>query len=529
MPSTIDDGGAGTRLLAAPAAPTVSAQPAPSRLRPLADARPLGPAMRVRRAYSLLALTLVAPGSAQLVAGRRGVGRWALRVWAGVLALLLLAGVLALVARPAAVWLLARPTVLWLAALVCFALAVAWPVLVVDAWRLAQVRSLPMRSRRGVAALAALLVLVTALPTAAVGRRAWAAGSLISDVFAGGGSAAATDGRLNVLLLGGDAGPDRIGLRPDSITLASIDARSGRTVLFSLPRNLENVNFPAGSRAAAALPKGWNCGDTCLLNALYTWGSEHRSQFPGVADPGAELMKEAVEGVLGLKVNYYVLIDLRGFRSLIDAVGGVRLTVGQRVPIGGGTSRVTGWIEPGTRTLDGYHALWFARSRHGASDYARMARQRCVMSAMLQQLDPATVLANFQSIASAGKQVVSTDIPASQLSRFLSLAGRARSQKVSSVQFVPPLIQPARPDQAVVRAAVTDALRKAAGGDGSAGKGPKAASPKAGDAGTPSRTQGVAKPSAGAPEPRAAASGSAGATSTGPAASTDDISGICSA
>jgi hypothetical protein len=132
--------------------------------------------------------------------------------------------------------------------------------------------------------------------------------------------------------------------------------------------------------------------------------------------------------------------------------------VNQRVPIGGGTSRVSGYIETGTQTLDGYHALWYARSRHGASDYARMARQRCVMDAMLQQLDPATVLTKFQGIAAAGKNVVSTDIPAGELGTFIDLAGRAKSQKTRSVQFVPPLINPARPDLALIRSKVSAAI-----------------------------------------------------------------------
>lgn len=466
---------------------------------------------RVRRAYTLLALSVLAPGSAQLVAGRRTAGRWALRVWAGVLAALALLGLLALVARPAAVWLLARPAVLWLVALACFAAAVLWPALVVDAWRLAQVRSLPMRARRGVAAAAATAVLVTALPLVATGRRVWAAADLISDVFAGGGTTASAAGRYNVLLLGGDAGKNRIGLRPDSVTVASIDEKTGATVLFSLPRNLENVPFPPGSPAAAALPKGWSCGDECLLNGLYTWGTEHRSLFPGAADPGAEAMKQAVGAVLGLRINYYVLIDLSGFRSLVDAVGGVRLTVGQRVPIGGGTSRVSGYIEPGTRVLNGYHALWFARSRHGASDYARMARQRCVMTAMLQQLDPATVLRNFQKIAAAGKQVVSTDVPASQLSRFLGLAGKARDQHVGSVQFVPPLIRPAHPDLALIRAEVVKAVDHSRSAKQSTRR-PANAVPGA------TATAPATRPAAAAPKP-----------ASSPPVTADDVGAVCSA
>ena len=328
----------------------------------------------------------------------------------------------------------------------------------IDAWRLGQAGRMPARDRRKVTLVAAAAVLVTSLPLYGLGTRVWAAGDLISSVFRSGPASATVDGRYNVVLLGGDAGPDRIGLRPDSVTLASIDAATGRTVLFSLPRNLEDVPFPPGTPAARALPQGWSCGDACLLNAIYTWGTQHRSLFPGAADPGAEAMKQAVSGVTGLHVNYFVIIDLAGFRSLIDAMGGIELTVGSRVPIGGGTSRVTGYIKPGRQHLDGYHALWYARSREGSSDYQRMARQRCVMTAMVNQMDPATLLARFQKVAAAGKHVVSTDVPAGQLATFLQLASKARSQRITSTQFVPPLIKPARPDYHLIRSTVAAAL-----------------------------------------------------------------------
>ncbi|MEZ5160411.1 MAG: hypothetical protein R2709_06455 [Marmoricola sp.] len=57
----------------------------------------------------------------------------------------------------------------------------------------------------------------------------------------------AHDGRFNILLLGGDSGSDRWGLRADSITVASIDAETGHTVLFGLPRNMLNFPFAKGS------------------------------------------------------------------------------------------------------------------------------------------------------------------------------------------------------------------------------------------------------------------------------------------
>ena len=61
-----------------------------------------------------------------------------------------------------------------------------------------------------------------------------------------GEAAAAVDGRYNILLLGGDSGAGRVGLRPDSIQLASVDAETGRAVLFGFSRETENITFRPG-------------------------------------------------------------------------------------------------------------------------------------------------------------------------------------------------------------------------------------------------------------------------------------------
>jgi polyisoprenyl-teichoic acid--peptidoglycan teichoic acid transferase len=477
--------------------------------------------LRIRRAVALLVLACVVPGSAQILAGNRRLGRWLLRSWLAVVGVVLLLGVLLLVDRSLALGLLTSPVVLIGSALGCFAAAGVMPLAIGDAWRLGRTADLPSRARLAVTAGAVVMMVASSVVMVGTGQRLWAGADLISGIFGSGTASAAVDGRYTVLLLGGDAGPDRVGTRPDSMTLASIDATTGRTVLFSLPRNLENVPFAPGSPAARALPGGWSCGDPCLLNAIYTWGSAHRSLFPGAADPGAEAMKEAVEGVTALRVNYYVLIDLRGFSSLIDAMGGIRVAVTKPVPIGGGTSKVSGYIQPGVQTLDGYHALWFARSRHGANDYERMARQRCVMNAMVRQLDPATVLTKFLGIAAASRQVVSTDIPDSALSTFLDLAVKAKTQQISSVQFVPPLINPARPDLGVIRSRIVAAI------EASRRPQPATASPPA-----PTAPSVPSLP----PAPSARASGSvpsskvpgSAAPSAGAPAEVSDISAICS-
>jgi LCP family protein required for cell wall assembly len=279
---------------------------------------------------------------------------------------------------------------------------------------------------------------------------------LTTTVFSGGGDQVAKHGRYNILLLGGDAAPDRSGLRPDSMTVASVDAETGRTVLISLPRNLQAVPFPSYSPLHARFPNGYRCSDgSCMLNAIYTYASQHRDLCPGVQNPGAQATKEAVEGATGLTINYWVLIDLNGFESLVNSVGGITMDVYRRVPIGGGSTEIDGYVEAGkNRHLTGFEALWFARSRSDSSDYDRIVRQKCVMNAMLNQFDPITVLTKFNKIAAASREVVATDIPSSEVGTMIDLALKARSLPVSSVAIMPPLINPNSPDFARVRHAV---------------------------------------------------------------------------
>jgi LCP family protein required for cell wall assembly len=250
------------------------------------------------------------------------------------------------------------------------------------------------------------------------------------------------------------------------MTVASIDAETGRTVLFSLPRNMQKVPFPVDSPLHKLYPNGYYCeskslSNYCLLNGVFTLAQSHKNLFPGVKYPGVEATRGVIEEILGLKINYWAMIDMKGFEKLIDAVGGIRLDVGTKVGIGSehGKKGVYDWIPAGkNQLLDGWHALWFARSRVASDDYVRMLRQKCVMSAMLKQLDPMTVLTKFQALAAAGKQVVATNVPSDQLGVLVELAAKGKGVPMSSISFTPPLIQPKDPDFAKIRTLVSDAI-----------------------------------------------------------------------
>ena len=103
-----------------------------------------------------------------------------------------------------------------------------------------------------------------------------------------------------------------------------------------LPRNLQNVPFPEHDPLHKLWPNGFNCGSECLLNAVWTAGrGGTRTSSRGDSNPGLTATRDVVGDVLGLRIDYYTIIDLAGFQGLVNAMGGVYVNVRPALPIGG--------------------------------------------------------------------------------------------------------------------------------------------------------------------------------------------------
>lgn len=414
--------------------------------------------VRFRRALALMVMTLLVPGSAQLAAGNRKVGRVAFRVWLGVLAVGAVVVLVSLVHRQFLFDLAFDTGLLQLLRLVLIAGAIGWALLLVDAWRIGQPLSLSMRHRRAAIGVNGAFCLFVASALLFGSHVVGVQRDLVQTMFGSGEASDAAHGRYNVLLLGGDSGVDRWGMRPDSMTVASIDAETGKTVLISLPRNMENFTFAPGSVMEEQFPDGYDCGEEfCMLNSVSTWAGDNTELFGDSEHPGVDATISAVEGITGLEISYFAMVNLRGFRELVDAVGGVTLNVRSPIPVGIGSD--VNYVQPGVRKLTGFETQWFARARQGSDDYSRMARQKCVMTAMLHQVSPQTMLKNFSSIAQASSEMVATNIPAGEVGTFVDLALKAKDQKVATVSLVPPLVpDTAHPDIAMIQAKVAEAI-----------------------------------------------------------------------
>lgn len=233
--------------------------------------------------------------------------------------------------------------------------------------------------------------------------------------------------RLNILLLGGDAGPGRSGLRTDTMMVASIDPISGDTVLIGIPRNYGGVAFKDGREAPVD-----------LLNAVYGWGQRNPEGFEG-PDPGAAAIRDVIENITGLEIDHFMLVDLTGFADLVDVFGGVNLSVARPVdgplydPETGGYRMIR--IEPGEQVLDGAHALAYARARYGTSDYSRMGRQRCIVAAMARDAHMIDLVARLADLLAVIETNTTTDIPVEMVPDLIRLSARVEAENMEVIGF----------------------------------------------------------------------------------------------
>jgi LCP family protein required for cell wall assembly len=400
----------------------------------------------------------IIPGLGLIAAHRRVLGGIILGVFA---AMVVSIGIWAVLDPKSLIAAAVDPALLRRIAIGLIVLGLAWvAVIVISHLSLSRGRLRPAQ-RAGAGLLVAVLSFAIAAPAAVASRYSYDQAGLVNTVFhrqneshsATRPSAQPTSKsdpwkdtpRVNILLLGGDAGPDRTGTRTDTVMVASIDTRTGDTTLISLPRNTAKMPFPANSPLHKYYPNGFTNGDgnnaEYFLNAMYdnVPNTVPKNILGKTDDLGADVMKISVGDALGLKIDYYVLIDLAGFKKLIDALGGITVNINTYVAIGGNTDLhipPKSWLKPGPHQhLNGDKALWFARGRYGADDFQRMDRQRCVVNAIIDQANPANVLTRYEAIAKAGKEIVHTDIPQEALPAFVDLSMRVKGGNVRSLVF----------------------------------------------------------------------------------------------
>jgi LCP family protein required for cell wall assembly len=240
-------------------------------------------------------------------------------------------------------------------------------------------------------------------------------------------------GRLNVLLIGTDKRPSEGTWNTDTLIVASIDPASHQVAMFSLPRDTVGVPLPP-------IPARSTFGATFNLkiNSLFLQARARPDLFPG---GGYEALKDTLGYLYGIPISYFVEVDFTGFKTVVDALGGV--TVNVQVPVvddyypgDKGTLRV--YIQTGVQHMSGTQALIYARSRHGSSDFDRASRQQRVLLSLRQQADFATLIQRLPDLVQSTSRAVKTDFPIAKLPQLIDLASRIDIGNIRSFVFSPP-------------------------------------------------------------------------------------------
>ena len=247
---------------------------------------------------------------------------------------------------------------------------------------------------------------------------------------------------LNILLVGADRRGSSKTFNTDTLIVVSIDPVSKKVAMFSLPRDTVDVPLPPG-RARSVY--GTTYGGK--INSLYNAALRRPDIFPGNdRQRGYAALKQTLGYLYGLQIRWYVQVDFKGFKRVIDTLGGVTINV--QIPVmddkypgdDGRVHRV--YIPAGIQHMDGETALIYARSRHGkygfgSNDFDRGQRQQRVILSVRQQADIPTVVSRLPDLISALSAAVQTDIPRNQLPQLLSLANSVDLSNVRSYVFAP--------------------------------------------------------------------------------------------
>lgn len=445
-----------------------SERPLPRRAAASADAPEAEPASSPRHARRAVKSGASMSGAVGRTASSTllpGSGLWTTKyrrqglAISGVVVAILAALAITIAAKPEALRDLAvSPTFLNVVTMILVVGAILWVTNITVTHLLVRPRQPTQAQRIGGGILVGALSLLVALPTFIAAAYVRTSADVVTQIFQSrksqtrptlGPDPWKTKPRVNILLLGSDGNRVRDtyngGIRTDTMILASIETATGNTVLIQLPRNMARAQFPAGSALAERYPDGFYNGNgddaEYMLNAIYTnVPNAHPDLFTDTDYAGADALKLAFAGTTGVVPDYFMMINIDGIQTLINAMGGVTVNINERLGIGGNDYEPPlGYLEPGPdQHLDGYHAMWYARSRHTSvgGDFSRMARQTCLIQAIVEQANPQTMLTKYEAIASSAKNIVLTDIPQDMLSPMVDLAFRVKDAKINRVLFV---------------------------------------------------------------------------------------------
>ena len=252
-------------------------------------------------------------------------------------------------------------------------------------------------------------------------------------------------GPLNILVMGSDS-RDCEGCDIDGLTEGG--QRSDTTILIHLSADREHaygISIPRDSMVDRPACKE---SDGSISSPAYAMWNEAYS----VGGPACTVSQ--VEQLTGIRIDHFVVVDFEGFKSMVDAIGGVKVCIPQTWD-----DRAHGiYLPAGTRKISGNQALEYVRIRHiegtDGSDLGRIKRQQAFVGSMVNQVLSSGTLANPIKVVrflNAATKSLTVDPGLKDLTKIAGLAEQFKSIGLNKIQFltVPWQYDPADPNRVV--------------------------------------------------------------------------------
>ncbi len=201
--------------------------------------------------------------------------------------------------------------------------------------------------------------------------------------------------KINILVLGVDAREDDVG-RSDTAFVVTIDTKAKTITMLSIPRDTR-VKIDG---------HGWD-----KINHAYAFG-------------GVKLSKSSVENLLGIPLDYTVVINFQGFVRMIDALGGVTIHVDKRMYYSDPYDDDGGLyidLQPGMQKLNGKRAIEYVRYRDEEGDIGRVNRQQKFLKALLQEIAQPRVITKLPDLIKEFAAAVKTDMPTKEMVKLIPI------------------------------------------------------------------------------------------------------------
>lgn len=238
-------------------------------------------------------------------------------------------------------------------------------------------------------------------------------------------------GRFTVLLIGVDSGPDRSTFLTDTMIVASLDPVAHAVSMISVPRDMVDVPLPDGRAFRQK------------INSLVAYANTYPHKFPG-ATSGQAVLAAALGTLLDIQINGWAQVNLPGFVKVIDAIGGVDVTV--RNSFCDARYDEYGFngfaINPGRYHLDGEGALAYARIRkaYGENDFTRAARQGEIVVAARDRIVDGGFLTDPAGFIEAIGKLVQTSLEPSDFSDYADEAAGIGRDHIYRAVITYPLV-----------------------------------------------------------------------------------------